>query len=385
MIPQNLSELEHFRSDPRVKFKEETVGGVEVVIPVYMIADSQFWTLHHARELRGHTYRKDTGELIGVAFHKFFNVGEREETLPHNIDWDNLQWPQEKVDGSMINPVVIIGEKEVTHGGLCDTYSVHFKTKKSFYSDVAIEFTNWFWKQSLASSWAEDIKNLWLETKISPIFEFYHPDWQIVLDYGSEPSVWLLNTRSNLGSYYGVKYLKSFKGWFRDMSQSGELLHSCQDILALAKTIENKEGWVLYNPLINELYKVKTDWYLQQHKLRTQMRVRDVAEMAALEKLDDVKSLVTAAGLDLGKIEAIEKSVSDRISSIIFQVEDTAEVEKERGLTAKDMALAWRDTHPYFGLVMHKFNGKEPDYIGYFMKHILKQQYGLNAVYNEKF
>lgn len=365
MIPRNLTDLEHFRADPRVKFKEETVDGVEVIIPVYMIADAQFWDIPYARELRGHTYLKETGELVGVAFHKFFNVGEREETQQDKIDWEKISFATEKLDGSMINPVVINGK-------------VWFKTKKSFYSDVAKTFTDWFWKQDKCLIWEKDIINIWYAFGASPIFEFFHPEWQIVLNYGA-PKIWVLSTRSIQGNYINMT---SFSSFLKDMHKPN--IFKELDVLNLAKTIENEEGWVIYNHSINEFYKVKTQWYLKQHRVRTEMRERDVAEMAAQELLDDVKSLVSASGLDLSKIEKIEKSVSDDISKIRVEVEKQVDLGIGAMLDAKSMALKCKGS-PYFGLIMRSFKGGEPDYKEYFIKYILKDNYKLNCVYNEKF
>lgn len=370
-IPQNLSMLDHFRDDPRVQFKEENVGGVDVVIPCYMIADAQFWTLQYARELRGHTYNKQTGDLMGAALHKFFNVGERADTQPDKINWNELNYPQEKVDGSMINAVVFRG----AHG-----YSVSFKTKKSFYSDVAVAFRDWFWKQPQSKQWEQDIIELWLNHLVSPVFEFYHPDWQVVLDYGSEPRVWWLNARYSEGRYMGVT-----DGWFEGMSRRGvRTFQSDREVwlpLEAAKTEVNVEGWVLYDEKLNEMFKVKTKWYLDQHRVRTQMRERDVAEMAAQEKLDDVKSLVSAAGLDLAKIEAIEKRVSVEIMTVRLVVEDV--VNGSTAETAKEMA-SYYSNHQFFGMIMQKFRGKEPDYVQWFLRNKL-QEFSLKNVYNEKF
>ena len=51
-VPQNLSDLSNFRHDKRVQFKEENISGVDVVIPCYMIADSDFWKIPYATEMR---------------------------------------------------------------------------------------------------------------------------------------------------------------------------------------------------------------------------------------------------------------------------------------------------------------------------------------------
>ncbi len=369
MIPQNLSELDHFRDDPRVQFKEETVNGVAVVIPVYMIADSEFWTIPNARELRGHTYLKSTGDLIGVALHKFFNVGERTETLPGNINWGNINTIMDKLDGSMINPVVVGG-------------SVRFKTKKSFSSDVAKEFEKWFFIHPYAKEWVNDIYELWRDERISPIFEFYHPDWQVVLNYGDKPQCWWVASRDIKGNYYQYFPFSRFHG----MECRGTIstYEPPEKILETAKTKEGVEGWVLYDSTLNELYKIKTAWYLQQHRVRTQMRERDVAELAALERLDDVKSIVSAAGLDLSKIEVIEKSVSSDISFVRSEVENFVQVGQTLGLDIKGMALNFQN-HLLKSLILRTFKGQPVSYVEYFLKNILKEKYSLKNVYNEKF
>jgi RNA ligase len=60
------------------------------------------------RECRGLIFRKSDGKIIRRPFHKFFNIGEKEETQPDVIkavldDTSSL----EKLDGSMIAPFAV--------------------------------------------------------------------------------------------------------------------------------------------------------------------------------------------------------------------------------------------------------------------------------------
>jgi hypothetical protein len=150
------------------------------------------------------------------------------------------------------------------------------------------------------------------------------------------------------------------------------------------KTLEGVEGWVIKfkNGLV---CKAKTTWYLMQHRVRTEMRYRDVAELAALEKLDDVKALVTEAGLDLKLIEDVEEEVAHRIMAVRTEVDDVMKeiVCNSSLLTPKDVALAYKD-HSLFYMIMKEFRGQEVDYVDYFLKNHLKE-FGLRCVYNEKF
>ena len=61
------------------------------------------------RECRGLKFYPD-GKIAARPFHKFFNVGEREETQPHNIDMSNPHSIEVKLDGSMLHPM-LVGER----------------------------------------------------------------------------------------------------------------------------------------------------------------------------------------------------------------------------------------------------------------------------------
>lgn len=115
------------------------------------------------------------------------------------------------------------------------------------------------------------------------------------------------------------------------------------------------------------------------HRSVTFTRRRDVAEMVLDETLDDYKSYLSAAGaLNTFKtVEEIEHAVVSHINKI------SAEVEKifvEDGhLDRKSIALKYNG-HKYFGLIMARAIGKEPDYIGFYRKNILKNEFDLEQV-----
>ena len=356
-LPMNLSDLDHFRSDKRVQFKEETVGGVVVVIPHYNIADSDFWKLPYAIEMRGHVYRKDTGELICASLPKFFNVGERSDTLRENLPWDDVYSVCDKIDGSLITGVLINGK-------------LYAKTKKSFYSDVAILAQKYF--DGLDSYTLDKIAEA-SNSGMSPVFEFWHPEWQIVLNYGDNPKL----------SYLGYRDMED-SSWIPAaismMVNKNEIISNLEHF---QETLTGIEGYVItFND--GRVVKAKTKDYLMQHRCRTEMRIRDIAELAALEKLDDVKSLVSESGLDLSLIEKIETDVSQMISNIRYEVETIANSGIERGFDAKTMSFKFKG-HLYFGLIMLQYRGKDPDYVEWFLKNCLKKYFGLSNVYNSKF
>lgn len=356
-LPKNLSELDHFRSDPRVQFKEENVGGVDVVTPVYMIADAQFWKTPMALELRGHVFRKDTGELISAALPKFFNVGENDYTQRGDLPWDEVVSVADKVDGSMIT-FALIDDK------------VYAKTKKSFYSDVAIEAQKYLDSPFMDEHELCFIKNM-MRNSMSPIYEFWHPEWQIVLNYGDHTVL----------KYLGCRDLTDSE-WVPGMDQVKGAPNIIAALEHYQNTVEDVEGIVVQFK-DGRVVKWKTKWYCMQHNVRTDMRTRDVAEMAALETLDDVKALVVESGMDLSKIETIEAEVSRIIGEVRMIVEMIVESAKKACPTAKDCAHIFRND-PYFMMIMRGYRGQEIDYAAHFLKYHLKS-FPLNCVYNEKF
>jgi T4 RnlA family RNA ligase len=359
-VPKNLSELEHFRSNPMIQFKEETVNGVEVVIPVYMISTPELWRETHALELRGHVYDKISSQLISAALPKFFNVGENDYTQEHQLSWHEGVMAYNKFDGSMIT-FALINDK------------VYAKTKKSFYSDVAILAQDFLDNDPDGQRYVAGIKGM-LKQGASPIYEFWHPEWQIVLNYGDKVMFEYLGYRDmNTG-----EWLPSTKSLGYDRSQE-----IAKDLNKFREE-EGVEG-VVIQFLDGRLVKVKTTWYMQQHHVRTDMRERDIAELAALEKIDDVKSLVTESGMDISLIEDIEKRVAEIIVDIKNYVEYTVRLERDKvGTSAKDMAQLYGDNR-YFRLIMQQFRDQEPSYVQYFLQNHLKQDFGLKSIYNPKF
>lgn len=355
-----LQDLEHFRNNPMVQFKEETVGGVEVVIPCYMIANDELWKQPLATELRGHVFRKDTGECISMAFHKFFNINEKRETLVENIDWTKPFTVMEKCDGSMITAVVINSE-------------VYFKTKKSFYSDVAI----------LANKYAtQEIKDFVLmcyDCETSPIFEFTHPDWKIVVDYGKEPTWTLLAIRDMEEGWY-YEGIGNITYQFPNIREAKTFdLKSYDEIKNSIDTLEGMEGYVIEFE-DGSRYKTKCNWYLLRHRVNTDLRERDVIRMIHDETIDDVKSVIVEAGHDLDKVLVLEERYMKEYNTIVHHVTELL-LKLQNEPDKKSMAQKY-GSHKYFGMAVRLFEGRNVDYKSIWEKEYLKS-YSLKTLYSD--
>lgn len=126
---------------------------------------------------------------------------------------------------------------------------------------------------------------------------------------------------------------------------------------------------------------MKTPWYLLEHKVRTDLRFRDVALLVVEELVDDIKSKVSLAGLELEPIEKIEKQVVAELLSIEKEIEE--KVLENKGKTFKEAAESLKG-FKYFSQVMNELRGKNVDIKDIWKKEYLKT-YSLVCVYNEKF
>ena len=238
-----IEELAHLRDDKRIRFTDEEVNGETVTIVSYMIGEPSLWAIPNAIECRGIVFNSD-GDCISRPFHKFFNVGENEQTQPHVLEGMELE-VLDKRDGSMLVPVLVGGE-------------IAWKTKKSFYSNVAVE----------ASKHVTSTLNLLAKSLIhlgfTPIFEYTSPFNRVVLDYGSEPLFTLLAVRETLsGEYVSYELLKEMTNEIGVplIMRKSLSLKECMEISAL---LEGEEGWCLRDVSTGFYCKQKTAQLIQE-------------------------------------------------------------------------------------------------------------------------
>ena len=137
---------------------------------------------HILRELRGLTFHKD-GRILARKYHKFFNLGEKDETMPESIDFSNKHLILEKLDGSMCCPV-LIGD------------NVRWTTKMGI-TDVAIPI-----EEFVSSRPQYDAMARWcFEHNLTPIFEWVSRKQKIVIDYPVDNLI-LTAIRDNFSGKY---------------------------------------------------------------------------------------------------------------------------------------------------------------------------------------
>lgn len=230
-------------------------------------------SLHNAlrRECRGIIF-DEKGVIIRRPFHKFFNIGEREETLARNINLSNSHVILDKLDGSMIVPFFVEG-RMIWGTKMGDTDVA--KPVQSF----AMANTNYltFANSMIFSGW-------------SPIFEWCSRKQKIVIDHPEDQLI--LTAVRNIRSGHYMPYDTMCNEAAECDIPVVKTFSSQADINSFiehVRGLENVEGYVIRFP--GGMYKMKCDWYVTIHKAKEAiLQDRNIVELILENKLDDIIS-----------------------------------------------------------------------------------------------
>ena len=214
------------------------------------------------RECRGLLVDTGTGRVLARRFHKFFNVGERDETkaanlpplstLPHEVhEASEMAVALEKQDGSLASPLLLGGRvRWATKKVLCPAMETFVACRMPQLTDLAQQC---------------------LSCDVCPIFEWLDPENPIVIR-PEDATLVLLGLRHNLtGAYAPFAAVARAAAAFQcpvtarvaiDLAATPSLRHFTN---LIARWPPGKEGVVL--TWSNGLrVKIKSDWYTRAHK-----------------------------------------------------------------------------------------------------------------------
>jgi RNA ligase len=270
--------------------------------------------------------------------------------MPDAIRWQDVRKVGIKRDGSMITP--FLDPK---------TGKLRCKTKKSTVTKEALAALDLLKANTEQCLWT---KNL-LKSGYTPIFEITSPRFPIVLLYEKEELTLLHVRHMEQGIYLTdeeIKFLNppfavvpDLSDQFKDATGrvSWALLHEA------AKHTTDTEGWIVQTA--KDMYKVKTQWYIDLHHSVTFIRWRDVARVVLSESADDLKANFKLTGRDTSCIDQVQAFINDELTYVKEQVAIKVLEARTKSMTFKEMALAWRD-HPLFNLIMATSRGAAVDY-----------------------
>lgn len=259
--------------------------------------------------------------------------------------------------------------------------TLYFKTKKTFESDVAKSVKEFMFDQDNIQT----LCNFLLDRGFTPIFEWTSPDSKIVIDYGCEQKLTLLSARRmNDGVYFNYDSLCMIAAQYNvDVIPRIDKVSNLDALIEKCKTEEGIEGYVIYceNQLGHIKVKLKTDWYYRNHRISTDLRIRDVAEMIVDEQFDDCLRHINELGYDAEKVLSIEREVVHELGQIRTHVEELV-----KNLDNRDPAYVAKlyKGNQYFSLIMRELRGQVVEYVTFWKRNCLKN-YSLRCVYNKNF
>ena len=217
------------------------------------------------RECRGLIFNKE-GNIMSRPFHKFFNINEREETQSHVVDMSQPHVIMEKMDGSMIRPILVDGYLRLA--------------TKMGVTEVAMQAESWLAAQDPAlKEWLRQC----VEDSVTPIFEWVSPFNQIVLAYEEADLVYLGSRNNASGVYFFDEYAP-----FTKVTRYGSVEGNITDYIAQQRGAEGREGDII-RFADGHMVKVKNDWYVRIHKTIDRILFdRNIISLILNEEVDDV-------------------------------------------------------------------------------------------------
>lgn len=316
------------------------------------------------RNLRGISFRSDTGELLSLPLHKFFNLNESP-----SVSFDCLKGAQasiyEKLDGTMVH----FFRKPC--GELAASTCRGHQTQQA---KQALELAEGDPKLMGRLSVSVD-------SGLTPVFELVAPWNQVVVRYDTPRLVYLVSRNRANGSYvHESDYPDRAKSYDFPFSEIGS---RCD--------VENFEGFVCHLDT-GEIIKVKTPWYRRMHRSIESIHKPShfIYDMALEGKMDD---LVASCG------EMYKEKLSDVWSEVAGDLLNLAArlnckhreildsafcgrvISSDDRQARKEMAEAVRLNDPeWFSEHMALFGGGE---VKEMLKRRLSEKY--RRLYTEKF
>lgn len=282
------------------------------------------------REMRGLVFDPQ-GRLISRRFHKFFNLGEREDVS--QIDVSRHHVVLEKLDGSMITPMIVNGE-------------LRWATKMGI-TDVAAQAEKFVKNSSI--NYRAFALNL-LEQDCTPIFEWCSRSQRIVIDYPEDKLVLIAIRDNDTGEYtrfdrpvseYGIPTVSTLEP-ISDLTKFTEELRKREDIEGVVIRFDD-----------GHMVKVKTDTYVALHRAKSELESqRNVVRLILDEKVDDLLPLLF--GDDRIALEQFAAGVRADLVEYCDYINSCLNLIRAAGMDRKSFALECTAVDPIHRSFMFK-------------------------------
>jgi RNA ligase len=272
------------------------------------------------RECRGITFDAE-GNLICRKYHKFFNVGEKEETQLNKINLYEPHIVLEKLDGSCVIP-------QPSPDGFV-------LTTKSGVTDISQQAEVFI---SDKPHYAKFIHSMF-DGKLTPIFEWVSRKNRIVVDYENDNLILTAIRNTEMGNYLPYfNMLDLAEHWNIPVVQAVDGL-AVQNIELFVKQIrewEDSEGVVLRFDT-GHMVKIKSDQYVLRHKTKDAInQEKNVISIILNDDVDDLIPLLTPE--DATRIQEFQHAFWLSFEDVAGEIYDLYR-QIDKGQSQKDFAL----------------------------------------------
>ena len=272
------------------------------------------------KECRGLIFDTETGNIISRPYHKFFNVGEKEETQLNKINLYEPHVVLEKLDGSMIRPI--------------PTKEGFFLATKAGITDISQQAEVFIADKPHYATFIHKC----FQRNITPIFEWCSRKNRIVVDYPEDQLI-LTGLRYVFeGSYVTYEIMKSYAtAWNIPVVKAVDGL-SVQNIDLFVKQVrewDDGEGIVLRFDT-GHMCKVKSADYVLRHKSKDSIsQEKNVIDCILQDAVDDLVPLLTPE--EAARLKEFQNAFWMGLEDVGMDIHD-AYRQIERGQDQKEFA-----------------------------------------------
>ena len=307
-------------------FADQELDGFTYRIFNYRLASYSNFLEPAALECRGIMFKIDEeGNALELSAHpmpKFFNLNENPFTMELDLSDNNIRRIEMKADGSLMSTFCYKTTGTNTHLGI--------KSKGSLHSDQ-VKMTHAFLEKNKALA---DEFILLAKRGYTANMELVSPNNRIVLNYDKTDLI-ILNIRDNVTGKYMLRselddaqYPCIATKWVAEAWHTG--LDGGAVLVSRAKDLTGIEGFIVY---LNDgtIFKLKTEWYLVQHRAKDNVdSPRRLFEAAIEDATDDLRTLFHDNQQVIDRIVKMELFAASIYNTVVAKVEEF--VEKNRKL-----------------------------------------------------
>jgi RNA ligase len=296
------------------------------------------------RECRGLIFDTATGKLLSRPYHKFFNVGEREETAINKINLYEPHVVLEKLDGSMIRPIPTKeGFRLATKAGITDVAmnAEVFIADKTNYRQFILEM---------------------IDDRKTAIFEWCSRKNRVVVDYPEDRLILTGIRDKENGSYvpyYKMASIASYANIPVVKSVDGLAVQNIDLFVKQVREWDDGEGVVIRFDN-GHMVKVKADEYVLRHKSKEQIsQEKNVLQTILSDSVDDVVPLLTQD--DATRLKAFQGAFWASVVDLCIDMDHLFQMGDKKYPDKKDFAVEYvqKEIPPMYAPIMYAIkNGK---------------------------